>query len=585
MYRSTRIPQYSTIMSFPPSLSLSLQSFTVSIQYSTDPHKETPQKHIRPNRMLAETSTVSQEAAAAATVAHEEVSSSKPVKDSTALPMEDSFTCQVDDGFHSDGSSGLESPPPRSYGPDLYSDPEYEDLIHYYENAEEDEAAATVSAEEDEEEEVGYSLSHCDAQRMAVLSYDQVRKLNNVMDDVVSIHGRGHFPTIEVKLRDLVAIVRRQLETDVAEGGAGMTIGDIRLNGGAASHVLASESQPYNDLDLIFAVEFNTTRNFDRVKSAVLHAISDLLPDGVSRDKMSPCILKEAYVSKMVKVNNNDDGDRWSLISLGNSPGHTVELKFVDRMKRQFEFSVDSFQVILDSLLVFYDCAQLPISENFYPTVVGESVYGDFHEALYHLDHKLIATRQPEEIRGGGLLKYCNLLVRNYRAQDPEHIKTLERYMCSRFFIDFTDFHTQSNKLEAYLRNHFFGTEDEHLQYQYLMYLYDVVETSTICLMGRERRQTLTMIENLAMQILQRQQSSHAMAQAQAQGALMSTAQSNQCLPPPPPQQTQPGLLYTNFYYTPVIPICTCNSQWMTTGTTAAGTSVLPMTTVATSST
>lgn len=503
-------------------------------------------------------------------------SSASPSKAATQNTEPDSFACQVDDGFHSDGSSGLESPPPRSYGPDLYSDPEYEDLINYYENIDDEAAAAftvqenEVDEDEDDDDDVGYSLSHCDAQRMAVLSYDQVRKLNNVMDDVVSIHGRGHFPTIEVKLRDLVTIVRRKLETDVAEGGAGMTIGDVRLNGGAASHVLASESQPYNDLDLIFAVEFNTTRNFDRVKSAVLHAIRDLLPDGVSRDKMTPCILKEAYVSKMVKVNNNDDGDRWSLISLGNSPGHTVELKFVDRMKRQFEFSVDSFQVILDSLLVFYECVQLPISENFYPTVVGESVYGNFHEALYHLDHKLIATRQPEEIRGGGLLKYCNLLVRNYRPQDHEHIKTLERYMCSRFFIDFTDFHTQSNKLEAYLRNHFFGTEDEHLQYQYLMYLYDVVETSTICLMGRERRQTLTMIENLAMQILQRQQSAAAAAAAAAAGASHHQQQQQQCLQPPPQQQPQhqsqaPGLLYTNFYYTPVIPICTCNSQWMTT--------------------
>jgi len=158
------------------------------------------------------------------------------------------------------------------------------------------------------------------------------------------------------------------------------------------------------------------------------------------------------------QVNNNNDGDRWSLIFLGNSPGHkNVELKFVNTMRRQFEFSVDSFQIVLDSLLLFYDCAALPTSENFYPTVVGESVYGDFQEALYHLQNKLISTRQPEDIRGGGLLKYCNLLVRNYKPVDPQRIKTLERYMCSRFFIDFPDITTQTVKLEAYLRNHFFN--------------------------------------------------------------------------------------------------------------------------------
>jgi terminal nucleotidyltransferase 5A/B len=232
------------------------------------------------------------------------------------------------------------------------------------------------------------------------------------------------------------------------------------------------------------------------------------------RKRISAGSLKEAYVGKMVKVNN--DGDRWSLISLGNSPGHkNVELKFVDTMRRQFEFSVDSFQIVLDSLLLFYDCAELPISENFYPTVVGESVYGDFHEALYHLTNKLISTRRPEEIRGGGLLKYCNLLVRNYIPVDQKQIKKLERYMCSRFFIDFPDILQQRIKLEAYLRNHFWGVEEEPLQYHYLVHLHEVVENSTVCLMGHERRQTLSLIEHLAVQVSCRERQKHSLQQPQ----------------------------------------------------------------------
>lgn len=337
-------------------------------------------------------------------------------------------------------------------------------------------------------------------QRLAVLSYEQVRRLNDVMDEVVSIHGRGNFPTLEVRLRDLVTVVKTKLESETANGGAGMKVRDIRLNGGAASHVLATESQPYNDLDLIFGVELSGGRNFDRVKSAVLGSLFDLLPEGVSRKRITTCSLKEAYVGKMVKVNH--DGDRWSLISLGNSRGHrNVELKFVDSMRRPFEFSVDSFQIILDSLLLFYECSELSIGENFYPTVVGESVYGDFQEALYHLHKKLIATRHPEEIRGGGLLKYCNLLVRSYRPAQPDYIKTLERYMCSRFFIDFPDINQQRAKLENYLWNHFVGPEEESLKYQYLILLHNVVEESTVCLMGHERRQTLNLIDELACQV------------------------------------------------------------------------------------
>ena len=190
------------------------------------------------------------------------------------------------------------------------------------------------------------------------------------------------------------------------------------------------------------------------------------------------------------------NGDRWSLISLSNNRGRNIELKFVDTMRRQFEFSVDSFQIILDSLLLFYGCSQMAMSENFSPTVVAESVYGDFQEALYHLHKKLIATRNPEEIRGGGLLKYCNLLVRDYKPATPDKIKHLERYMCSRFFIDFGDINQQRAKLESYLANHFMG--DEQNKYQYLLVLHRVVDESTVCLMGHERRQSLALIEELA---------------------------------------------------------------------------------------
>ena len=243
------------------------------------------------------------------------------------------------------------------------------------------------------------------------------------MSDTISIHGRGNFPTIEVRLCDLVSCVRSRLELD-----QGVKVREVRLNGSGASSVLANDDSDitYNDLDLIFAVQdLSTGRAYDRVKCAVLDALMQLLPEGVSRKRMSSCSMKEAYVSKMVKVN---DTDRWSLITLGNNRSKSVELKFVHTMKRQYEFSVDSFHILLDTLFLFYDCSTgVGISDNFYPTVVGESMYGEFNEALTHLHKKLIATRSPEEIRGGGLLKYCNLLCKGYRPAWPQEVKSMER--------------------------------------------------------------------------------------------------------------------------------------------------------------
>ncbi len=333
--------------------------------------------------------------------------------------------------------------------------------------------------------------------RFQVLCFEQVYRLHEVMEGTVPVHGRGNFPTLDIRLQDLVNVVRDKLAKD------GIKVNDVRLNGGAASYILGMEAnQVYNDLDLIFGVDIPNQSDLQKVKNAVLNSLLDLLPEGVNREKMSSCSLKEAYVQKMVKVCN--DSDRWSLISLSNNRGRNVDLKFVHKMRRQFEFSVDSFQIILDSLLTFYDISQTPMSEHFYPTVVAESMYGNFNVAMYHLNEKLIATRNPEEIRGGGLLKYCNLLVRNYTPAKDVDIKSLERYMCSRFFIDFSDILQQQKKLENYLANHFNG--DDHMKYDYLMTLYGVVDDSTVCLMNGERRQTLNLIQQLAAQVLVEQE-------------------------------------------------------------------------------
>jgi len=323
----------------------------------------------------------------------------------------------------------------------------------------------------------------------SVLSYDQVKRLDNVIEQVVPIHGRGNFPTLDVKLKDLVKIVRTKLETEQS-----IRVSDIRLNGGAASYVLLPENSSYNDLDLIFQVDLIDHSIYDKIRTAVLDSLLEFLPKSANKERISPNSLKDAYIDKMVKV--NEKVDKWSLISLSNNTGRNVELKFVDTMVRQFEFSVDSFHIILDSLMLFYECqcSEMPISENIYPTVLAESVYGDFNEAFSHLENKIIATRQVEQIRGGGLLKYCNLLIRNY--QPLEDIKKIERYMCSRFFIDFSDLSVQRNKLESYLANHF--NNDDWTKTQYLMQLYKVVDESTVCLMSHERRQTLALIEEMA---------------------------------------------------------------------------------------
>ncbi|KAM9577498.1 terminal nucleotidyltransferase 5D [Trichechus inunguis] len=329
--------------------------------------------------------------------------------------------------------------------------------------------------------------------RFSYLTWDQVITLDQVLDGVIPIHGRGNFPTLEVKPKDIIHVVKDQLIQQ------GIIVKDTRLNGSTASYILASHNGiSYKDLDVIFGVELPCDQEFQVVKDAVLGCLLDFLPKGVKKEKITPKTMKEAYVQKMVKVCNKHD--RWSLISLSNNTGKNVELKFVNSLRRQFEFSVDSFQIILDPMLDFYSDKNANLTQESCPTVVAESMYGDFQEAMTHLKYKLISTRKPEEIRGGGLLKYSNLLVRDFKPACETEIKTLERYMCSRFFIDFPDVGEQQKKIESYLRNHFIG--EEKSKYDYLMTLRGVVNESTVCLMGHERRQTLNMITLMALKVL-----------------------------------------------------------------------------------
>lgn len=334
------------------------------------------------------------------------------------------------------------------------------------------------------------------SRRFCVLSWDQVQRLDSILGEAIPIHGRGNFPTLSIQPRQIVQVVRARLEEK------GVSVRDVRLNGSAASHVLHQDTGlGYKDLDLIFGVSLKDEQAFRLIKDMVLDCLLDFLPAVVCKERITALTLKDAYVQKLVKVCN--DTDRWSLISLCNNTGKNVELKFVDSLRRQFEFSVDSFQICLDSLLLFDRCSETAMAENFHPTVLGESVYGNFEEAMGHLCHRIIATRNPEEIRGGGLLKYCHLLVRGFRPTSETVMKTLQRYMCSRFFIDFPEIGEQQRKLEAYLQNHFSGME--HKRYECLMTLHNVVNESTVCLMSHERRQTLSLISMLALRVLAEQ--------------------------------------------------------------------------------
>ncbi|CAF4059431.1 unnamed protein product, partial [Rotaria sp. Silwood2] len=157
------------------------------------------------------------------------------------------------------------------------------------------------------------------------------------------------------------------------------------------------------------------------------------------------------------------------------------------------------------------------------------SGYRDLHQALDHLNKKLIATYAPETMRGGGLLKYCDLLAQNYKIHDLTDMFRMQRYMCSRFFIDYKTIPEQMYVITQYVTTHFLPlsltnmdeTTNSILQYRdnnqqniktsytqnniinvrlcllFFDHLSNVIQQSTVCLTHHDKEATLINIHHL----------------------------------------------------------------------------------------
>lgn len=125
---------------------------------------------------------------------------------------------------------------------------------------------------------------------LSVLNWEQVQRLDTILTGSIPIHGRWSFPTLEVKPRDIVKVVRSRMEEKRIH------VREVRLNGSAASYVLHEDSGlGWKDLDLIFCAELKGEMEFQIVKDIVLDSLLDFLPEGVNKEKITPVTLKVVY--------------------------------------------------------------------------------------------------------------------------------------------------------------------------------------------------------------------------------------------------------------------------------------------------
>eukprot|EP01134_Creolimax_fragrantissima_P005492 CFRG5492T1 len=322
-----------------------------------------------------------------------------------------------------------------------------------------------------------------------------VEKVGSVLSEEYSIYGNFDLPTIVLRPDEFSLSIWERLQL------SGVDVADVRILGSVAAFLVSdtenSHSTQCNDLDLVFMVDFDyhsAIVKFDIILRCVMECLRDLFPAEFRSEgeNLPTGALSSAYVNKMVKVPNlkaqangnsesNGTEDCWSLISLRNKSGINMELKFVQNLRRHCEFSMDSVQVIL-SKDVLKASARREAQEAWpeHTTVEAVSVYGDIKEAIDHINRRIIAIKYPEQLRGGGLLKYCRLLSEGYTHpanMSDKEIQKLQRSMCTRFFIDFPTIDTQHNHIVSYIHSHF---PDPRVGLSYLNHMKKVIVNYTL---------------------------------------------------------------------------------------------------------
>lgn len=79
------------------------------------------------------------------------------------------------------------------------------------------------------------TVDDCEELAQRTLTYEQVLRLAEVVDSRLSVPGRWNYPVLKMTVRELILAVRQRLEED------NVHVLDVRINGGAASHIVMGD--------------------------------------------------------------------------------------------------------------------------------------------------------------------------------------------------------------------------------------------------------------------------------------------------------------------------------------------------------
>jgi hypothetical protein len=197
------------------------------------------------------------------------------------------------------------------------------------------------------------------------LTPEQIDKLRRVLTPTIPIYpspATSSFPTLHIIPKDFLRQVLLKLKQHSID------ISSVRLHGGAASYILIDDSDfVYRDIDILFLIKtplssqqqttlFSSNNQpylcdvWTIIKYIVSSCLIEHIPNTSTCTQYFISSVLDTYTKKNIRITSEQDS--WALLSLQNLLGKNLELKFVENLKRQWQFSVDSFQIDLKPLLL-----------------------------------------------------------------------------------------------------------------------------------------------------------------------------------------------------------------------------------------
>ncbi|EFO94189.1 hypothetical protein CRE_30464 [Caenorhabditis remanei] len=299
------------------------------------------------------------------------------------------------------------------------------------------------------------------------LTENEMTRLAKILKPV-EIHSRRTQNAITMHLTLLMQTLVNKLRDN------GIDINGVYLIGGAASYVVSSV-HIFNDIDLMMSV--GAPNGYEEEKK-LFNSIRDLVVKCIGQMTAS---AGSQYFHK-THLTHNNNGDSWSLLSLYNMYGKNIELKFVLRLARDFVFSTDSIKVDI-SPQVFGLSGENRMTSSF----------GNLEVAKYHIQNRMIDTINPQQIKGGGFLKFVHLKCKKYKVAKKE--KDLEQLL-----VAMTEgFLREPYQLEKYLANHF-RQQDVNYKIGFLRKFWDICNKPCLQIFSED----LERFKNTALEICRR---------------------------------------------------------------------------------